>query len=103
MIGHPYFFCQFNKTYAELNQSSNYYQTLINEPQIKLRPLQRYSLNRALQYLLDGYPLFTKEQIIYISIVFIICILIIVFSMPILLRLTEKGPCVALNNILSIV
>ena len=64
MIGHPYFFCQLNKTYAELNQSSNYYQTLINEPQIKLRPLQKTrSLNRALQYLLDGYPLFTKEQI----------------------------------------
>ena len=64
MIGHPYFFCQFNKTYAELTQSSNYYQTLINEPQIKLRPLQKTrSLNRALQYLLDGYPLFTKEQI----------------------------------------
>ena len=43
MMGHPYFFCQFNKTYALLNQSSNYYQTLINEPQIKLRPLQKTS------------------------------------------------------------
>ena len=63
-----------------------------------------HSLNRALQYLLDGYPLFTSTQIItYINSIYNMYINNrILYAYPIAIR-PRHGPCVALNNILSIV
>ena len=41
MIGHPYFLCQFKRPKQELETSIYYFDTLINEQQIKLKTMKK--------------------------------------------------------------
>ncbi len=68
MIGHPYFICQFKRYKEELEDRVNYFTSLINEEQIKLRPLKKKQvLEKVICYLhQERYQLHTDQIIRYI-------------------------------------
>ena len=52
MIGHPLFICQFTRKKEDLEKSVNYFDTLINESQIKLSKIKKVKvLEKVIQYL----------------------------------------------------
>ena len=52
MIGHPLFICQFTRKKEDLEKSVNYFDTLINEPQIKLSKIKKVKvLEKVIHYL----------------------------------------------------
>jgi len=65
MIGHPYFICKFNRTKERIEESVHYFDTLINEPQIKLSKLQKRDvLETVIQHLADTKHNLTDDQIL---------------------------------------
>ena len=68
MIGHPYFLCQFKRPKQELETSIYYFDTLINEQQIKLKTMKKKDvLELAIQKLLcEEYKLTLNNVMIYL-------------------------------------
>ena len=82
IVGHPWFICQFARKKEDLDKSSNYFDTLINESQIKLRPLKKtkvleqvihylshknYQLNedQIMRYLLSLYNMYKDVKVLH--------------------------------------
>jgi len=64
MIGHAWFICQFARKKEDLEQSVNYFDTLINESQIKLSPLKKNKvLEKTIDYLSYKNYKLNKDQI----------------------------------------
>ena len=54
IIGKPYFLCQFTQEKTKLEESINYFEVLLNQEQIKLRPLQKTKmLEKVIDNLLE--------------------------------------------------
>ena len=64
MIGHTWFICQFKRRKEDLEKSSIYFDTLINEEQVKLTKLRKQRiLEQAITYLSEEKYSLTIDQI----------------------------------------
>jgi len=64
IVGHPDFICRIQKTKQEIESRENYFTSLINEPQIKLKVTEKINiLHRVIEYLSQTKYKLNQDQI----------------------------------------
>jgi hypothetical protein len=64
IVGHPDFICRIQKTKQDIESRENYFTSLINEPQIKLKVTEKINiLHRVIEYLSQTKYKLNQDQI----------------------------------------